>query len=404
MTETKNNKLISTFFVVLLIIIIGNVFFVGLNVNKSSIVDYLGANKEKSTKPITVLTSKVLKDSSFIGTYLMVVKKNDGAFSYASVLSGRLEKNKFIEETKVIYLNRDYNFIDVSNEKVIPFISKTGKKDMVEIFQPLIGFLQLPDGASLLVRFIDANISNGKIVGDFRVLVLGEKKEINGSIYYDKIESAKIDPSLITFDAFSYSIASEVMKMAYKSANKESQNVLGIESDELSKSNNYESFVPQNFIASNLIFEHDDIEGEIRSTNPITNFQNVDISQFLSQGDITSGTVDPSQASNLQKIFNLIGISGSVGGLGNTGPTGATGIQGSTGIQGATGTQLDQLVLLGGNQNALAELSKKLIPIKTPTKAAINKQTLLVLIPTGLLVACFEYDFFIKINSESIMK
>ncbi|MFA5770625.1 MAG: hypothetical protein WC894_03990, partial [Patescibacteria group bacterium] len=334
MTKTRDDKSIRAFFVVLLLIILGNIFFTGLNFNKTSfkasILEYFSADKKKSEQPVTALTSQVLKNSSFIDPYLMVVRKSDGSFSYVKVLNGKLEKNKFTEETKVVYLNQDYNFIDVKSEKAVPFISKSGKKDTVEILQPLIGFLKLPDGASLLVRFIDANVSDGKIFGDFRALVLGEKKEISGSIYYDKIESARIDPSLITFDAFSYSVASEVMKMAYKLDNKESQNVLGIESDQ--------TVAPPNFLSSNFAFEYDDTEGEIRSINPIAINQNLDISQFLTQGSITSGTVDPLQVTNLQKIFNSIGIYSLVGEQGNTGPTGNTGVQGATGAAGTNGT------------------------------------------------------------------
>ena len=87
MIETSDNKSIRVFFVALLLIIVGNVFFVGLNLSKKSLSEYINVNSKKSENPITVLTPQVLNNSFFVSQYLIIVRKQDNSFSYANVLN-----------------------------------------------------------------------------------------------------------------------------------------------------------------------------------------------------------------------------------------------------------------------------------------------------------------------------
>ncbi|KKP37571.1 MAG: BclA protein, partial [Candidatus Roizmanbacteria bacterium GW2011_GWA2_32_13] len=346
MSSTSKNVLIRTTLILILLIILGNIFFVvSKNFNPNFYNEYFNIRKQNNGKAVTVLTPEILEKSSFAEPYLMVVRKDNNSFSYANILNAQLTKNSYNDEVKVNYLNGDFAYLNPKNEKTIQFISKTGKKENVEIFQPLIGLLQLPDRTKILVKFIDAKIVDGKIIGKFRAFVLGEKKEINGSILYaNRIESADISSSLLTVDSFSYSISSEIMKLAFSIENKVDQDVLGVETSNLSsKNDNLATKITDLFPL--FLLKTDIKEGTVAPVYPVGSAVTIDMSQYLTEV-ITSITNKLQVIQNLVNNTGTIGLNGMTGAsgpagtnaaAGETGPTGATGVTGPTGATGVTG-------------------------------------------------------------------
>ena len=187
-------------------------------------------NKTASFKDqILEFSEELLRNSNFIEPLIAVVHRNDESFSYVEVDDAVVDGDQFVGDTTVTYPNGEKGMIAEGYDGEMDlFFSKKGEKENVTMINRLVGGVELPDGSILPVKFIDANVIDGKLVGKFRLLVLSEKKQVVGEFSArGELFSVEIGPSLETVDPASLLVIQEMLRLVYSSKGKQEARVLG---------------------------------------------------------------------------------------------------------------------------------------------------------------------------------
>ena len=178
----KTPVIAGLFFVFLFSIIIG-VFSFTLIGQKNLLKNFFKNKIEAPSYETQILdiTEEVIKDSSFIEPLTSIVKRDDESFSFALVESGILDGDRFVGEIDLTYPNNEDGTISEDREEIMElFLTKKGDSEKVSIIDRLIGGLKMPNGSIVPIKFTDANIVDGKLVGKFRFLILSGSKQVVG--------------------------------------------------------------------------------------------------------------------------------------------------------------------------------------------------------------------------------
>jgi hypothetical protein len=122
------------------------------------------------------------------------VMRKDQSFSYAVVERGDLVGDTFVGPISVRFPNGELGDIQDSRGTIDLFITKKGTTESVSIIDRLIGGIVLPDSAILPVKFKQASVREGRLVGDFQLFVFADKKKISGKCH-EAITAVDVKPS-----------------------------------------------------------------------------------------------------------------------------------------------------------------------------------------------------------------
>ncbi len=200
----------------------------------SKLTPKIDLKKESAVKqPITELTTDVINKSELLEPFFVTVQTDDGSLSYMTVKQAYLQDSQFVDDVLVTYPNGDTGNISGTSGEIDSFMTKDNEKKKAYILDKLIGGIKLPDGLVLSIKFSQAKISEGKLVGDFTILVLTEKKIITGTVSpHGRLSSVKIQPTLIPLDYMSSSVTREMLQMAYYLEHRTEVQVLGVSTDD----------------------------------------------------------------------------------------------------------------------------------------------------------------------------
>src|SRR3989344_5261607 len=221
-------------FVVLALVIAGGISFSLIQGVRQTFSDAKTAEVAEArgeVVEVTKIDKSILEKSSYIGPFLVSVLRGDGSFSYAVVVQADLTDDQFAGEVQIQYPNGDFGSIEEKNGTVDLFFTKKGARESVAIVDRLITGIRLPDDSILPVKFRDASIREGKLVGDFQFLAFADKKLVNGRFTSrGDLTSLVVLPSLTSADTTSLLVMRELLKMVYASDGNGEENVLGIQS------------------------------------------------------------------------------------------------------------------------------------------------------------------------------
>lgn len=292
--------------------------------------------KPAPSERITQLTSGLLAKSKFESPFLTTILRQDGSFSFAIVEGGTLQDGRFDNETVIRYPNGDWGVITNNGERAT-FYTKKGAKETVQVVDKLIGGITLPDETVIPVRFTDATIIDGRLVGNFKVVTLTQEKVVVGKISSRGLLShLEVSSSLTTFDPTTVSVIREVLKLAYEHEGIKSSNVLGVKTDS-SGTAVAEAGAPLPESVAGSIFGayfavRDENEGTVRLLPQVGRPSVSSLEALIPQ----LKTLVESGTANIQITGQAAGLAGT-GSTGYTGFTGSAGSAGSAGNTGATG-------------------------------------------------------------------
>src|SRR3989344_7617686 len=289
--------------------------FQSVNANKVTIIDKLD--------------DKILGSSDFSGPFFTLVEREDGSFSYAIIDKGTIKNDQFIDEVRVTFPNGEIATISENeNDSMDIFYTKKGSRESVTIVNKFVGGIRLPDGTLLPVKFINGKTEDGSLKGNFRFLILTEKKQAIGEIS-SRGTVTKIDltDSLSSVDSTSLLLMQEMLRLVYELSGQTDVNVLG--------ESTQNGVFPLGINSSVMLARRDLEEGVVRLLS--------NTSGVLALNSLVSFSPD------LEVIFEngvaQLKLSGSTVngpiGSGETGATGSVGPKGDNGAAGAKGEKGD---------------------------------------------------------------
>ncbi len=275
-----------------------------------------------STPAVTEIEALTLEKSNFVGPFLMTVLRSDGSFSYARITNARIENDAFVGQIQLNYINGDFGLVREENGEVNLFITRNGLQETVSLNNRIILGVTLPDGGILPVKVVDGRVSRGRLVGDFRMLVLNERKEISGSFdSRGQLSSLAVAPTLREVNPAALLIAREILKLDLASQDKSEGQVLGLTT--IAQAQNVTSIPPVGASAETLVkVERDEAVGAISLSSPVAG---------------PAGPAGPAGATGADGATGATGATGPAGPQGIQGAAGNNGVAGSTGATGATG-------------------------------------------------------------------
>src|SRR3989344_8844835 len=214
-------------FVSLFCIIIGGFSLTLLKT--SGLIEKNFSEKKETDGSISDITEYNLRNATLEDPFISIVQRLDGSFSYVVIRDAFLDQDRFIGDVQLSYPNGESGIVNYDKDGVMEiFLTKKNEREETTIFNRLITGLVLSDGSILPVKFIDANIVNGKIVGKFKYLILSEKKQVIGEYStHGELVDVAVGPSLATSDTASFLVAQEMLRLVYSLDGKKEARVLG---------------------------------------------------------------------------------------------------------------------------------------------------------------------------------
>ncbi len=179
---------------------------------------------------VTQVTAPTILLSSFPGPYLLTVSRADGSFSYARIDSGLIVNDRFEGEVEVAYVNGTHGNVTEVGGAINPFFVRTGSRENATLLDRGISAINLPDGSLLPVKVLDGRISQGRLVGDFRLLILSDRREITGNFdQRGNLSLVSIGPvSLFNVNPASILVSRELLKFYVAEQGGSDSRVLGV--------------------------------------------------------------------------------------------------------------------------------------------------------------------------------
>jgi len=207
-------------FVLLVLLMAASVGYAMFNMSRQSIDTLDTTVKAESDVgtfvEVTKIDKNILENSSYIGPFILSVLRSDGSFSYAVVTQADLVDDAFVGTVQVQYPNGDFGSVADIKGEVGLFFTKKGNEEKVAIVDRIITGVRLPDDSILPVKFRDASIRNGKLVGDFQFYAFADKKQVNGRFTpRGELTSLVVQPSLVSADSTSLLVMRELLKLFY---------------------------------------------------------------------------------------------------------------------------------------------------------------------------------------------
>lgn len=168
----------------------------------------------QKTQPIT-LTASTLEKSNFRGPFLTVVQQGTGTFYYAKILSAKIADDLFSGESEVEYPSGERGlFAENPGNLVFDFKTRSGTSVSAALYVRGVAGITLPDGSVLPVKIITGRISEGHLVGDFKLISLKEAMEITGNFdMRGKLSDLSIYPSVRVADPTADFVVREIMRL-----------------------------------------------------------------------------------------------------------------------------------------------------------------------------------------------
>jgi len=277
---------------------------------------------ETAQQSISNLTSDVLLKSDWTGPMLLLVQRSDGSYSYAFVKDGTLKDSHFVDSVTLEYANGDHGTVSEDGNGNIPlFISKLGQGSSARILEHIIAGVTLQDGSILPVQFTDAQIIDGKIVGNFSAITDAIHMRITGDrSASEQMLSISLQPTLQTSDVATSLIGREMLKMVVV-PNAQS-NVLGTTTDTGTNNESAPRILASAEPFIGMSVQQFASEGVIKiSSEPVTS--QTETQQLSPQFTTVNNFNSAQQSANTGSATLYYGGTG--GGIGETGATGEPG-------------------------------------------------------------------------------
>ncbi len=272
---------------------------------------------------IQSIDRKALEKSQFAGPFLLLVQKGSGTFYYAQVENAVVENDTFVGNAELSFGDGEHGIVSDGATTIDSFHSKREEVGPVAVFARTVSRVVLPDGSVLPVKVLRGRISRGRLVGDFTLFSLKDKKEITGTFdARGELSGLQLQDSLKVVDPAEELIFRETLQLFAEETGEPERSILGM----------IEAIIDQeSWLVKKAYAQAPVLSGLSLPAGNVGSFVNV-------QRDATNGAlVVTPQAGAAVAAVSGIGPPGPTGPSGPAGPAGAKGDKGDTGSAGATG-------------------------------------------------------------------